>query len=118
MKKYNEALSNITLRHLCIKNDWFTAGTNEQYARLFEMNDNGASVKDLAMAIWFCSSDVAYTDIVEALEEATAWPIYVDYIIEKLERLEFGETELEIIREALTTHQDAGKAYRVVRDSE
>lgn len=115
MKKYNVKIENGTLRQLCITNDWFTAGTCEQYEKLFELNEKGASVETLATVIWTCSCDAEYETILDKLNEVSAWPIYVDYIIEKLERLEFGNTELEIIREALTTHQDAGKSYRIVR---
>lgn len=37
MKKYIEtrAMDSSKLRSLCIKNDWYTCGTNEEYGRLF-----------------------------------------------------------------------------------
>lgn len=114
MKKYNVEIENGTLRQLCITNDWFTAGTNEQYAKLFELNEKGASIDTLATVIWTCSTGEEYDTILTKLEEASAWPLYVDYIVEKLEYMQFGKTELEIIRQALTTHPDAGKSYRVV----
>ena len=44
-----------TLRRLCIQKQWFTDGTNSQYEKLFDMNRNGASVKELALIIWVCS---------------------------------------------------------------
>ncbi len=114
MKKYTDRIENDRLRQLCIENDWFTSGTNEQYDRLFTLNGSGARLDTIAALIWACSSGADLDDITAQLEEASAWPIYVGYIMDKLEMLEFGETERAIIREALTTHPDAGKAYRVI----
>lgn len=48
-------MTNEALRELCIKNNWFTCGSNHQYNKLFEMNENGRSVGELALAIWLCS---------------------------------------------------------------
>lgn len=114
MNYYADSIENSRLRQMCIDNDWFTSGTNEQYSRLFTLNENGASIDTLATAIWLCSSGAAYEDILATLNEDAAWPLYVGYIMDKLEMLEFGEIERAIIREALTTHPDAGKAYRVI----
>lgn len=33
--------TNGILRNLCIKNNWFTCGTNEQYEKLFYANEYG-----------------------------------------------------------------------------
>lgn len=44
-----------SLRQLCIYNDWFTAGSNEQYDRLFYANENGFSIGEIATIIWACS---------------------------------------------------------------
>lgn len=67
-------ISNNTLRHLCIKNNWFTEGTNSQYEKLFEMNKSGAGIEQIATVIWLCSdSDVPENcrrDIIFALHEA------------------------------------------------
>lgn len=54
------------LRELCIKNDWFTAGTNDQYDKLFEANRNGMGIVEIAAIIWVCS-DAEYADIYHAL---------------------------------------------------
>lgn len=50
-------MTNEELRELCIKNNWFTCGSNHQYDKLFEMNENGRSVDELALVIWLCSND-------------------------------------------------------------
>lgn len=46
-----------TLRDLCIKNDWFTCGSNHQYYKLFDMNKAGCPIDELALVIWLCSDD-------------------------------------------------------------
>lgn len=55
------------LRNLCIKNNWFTAGTNEQYEKLFFMNSTGVGLEMLATIIWICSEDVFITDVLDVL---------------------------------------------------
>lgn len=65
--------SSCELRLLCIKNDWFTAGSNEQYNKLFYANSNGCSIEEIATIIWLCSSEEhARRDIMEKLKEAQA----------------------------------------------
>lgn len=120
MKHYIDRLTREDLRGLCIEKDWFTGGTCEQYERMFQALEDGASVEDLATMIWMCSTDedgqpLRRADIVEVLNERQAWPISVGYLTDTLQRNGFGETEVEIIREALMTHPDAGKAYRVIQ---
>lgn len=43
------------LRKLCIDNNWFSSGDNEQYHRLFYANENGFSIGEIATIIWVCS---------------------------------------------------------------
>lgn len=43
------------LRGLCIKNSWFTEGTNGQYEKLREMAKSGVTAHDLALVIYICS---------------------------------------------------------------
>ena len=43
------------LRQLCIKNDWFTEGSNSQYEKLFYANENGCPIEEIATIIWVCS---------------------------------------------------------------
>ena len=67
-------IDNDKLRSLCIKHDWFTCGTNSQYSKLFEMNEQGAGIEQIATVIWLCSdSDIPQNcrrDIILALHEA------------------------------------------------
>lgn len=62
------------LRALCIEHDWFTCGTNEQYAKLFYANTNGASMEEIATIIWLCSDDEKHCrrDILASLKAARA----------------------------------------------
>ena len=62
-------IPNDDLRTLCIRNDWFTCGTNRQYEKLFEANRFGASLHDIVVIIWLCS-DVSMQQIREELEKA------------------------------------------------
>ena len=54
MKKYT-VTTNESLRLLCIKHDWFTQGSNEQYRKLFYANENGCPIEEIATIIWICS---------------------------------------------------------------
>ena len=67
-------IDNDKLRSLCIEHDWFTCGTNSQYRKLFEMNEQGAGIEQIATVIWLCSdSDIpenCRSDIILALHEA------------------------------------------------
>lgn len=62
-------MSNSQLRRLCVVNDWFNCGTNEQYEKLFTYNEKGAFISQLAVMIWICS-DAELDDITRKLEEA------------------------------------------------
>lgn len=62
-------IPNDDLRTLCIRNNWFTCGTNRQYEKLFEANRFGASLHDIVVIIWLCS-DVSMHQIREELEKA------------------------------------------------
>lgn len=61
-------MSNEQLRNLCINNNWFTSGTNSQYEKLFQLNEENAPVQDLALVIWVCSEGWEWLDIVKAVE--------------------------------------------------
>lgn len=54
------------LRRLCIQFDWFDAGTNYQYDKLFEMLDSDSPARELAAAIWICSKGTTIT-VVESI---------------------------------------------------
>ena len=47
------------LRSLCVKNQWFTCGTNSQYEKMFEINETTKNINLLAVVIWACSADAA-----------------------------------------------------------
>lgn len=68
----NGRISNDELRSLCIKNHWFTCGTTHQYEKFFKMNEQGASIEQLATVIWLCSDEEEHCrrDIIIALHEA------------------------------------------------
>ena len=58
------------LRKLCIANNWFTAGSINQYEKLFERNNEEASITELSIIIWVCSSNASKEEIYEKLIEA------------------------------------------------
>ena len=70
MKKYSITTPD-DLRSLCIKNNWFTCGTNRQYEKLFYANENGCPVEEIATIIWLCSDEECRRmDILDTLVEA------------------------------------------------
>lgn len=70
MKKYSITTPD-ELRRLCIKNNWFTCGSNRQYDKLFYANENGCPIEEIATIIWLCSDeDCRRLDILEILAEA------------------------------------------------
>ena len=69
----------------------------------------------MAACIWSNSGDWVDLDtITDQLRNLNRWPIHLDSIRRALEDAQFGETEIEIITEAVRTHQDAGTAYKVI----
>jgi hypothetical protein len=75
MKKYSVTTPE-NLRSLCIRNNWFTEGTNRQYDKLFYANEHGATLDEIATIIWLCSdtseNGICRTDILEELAEENA----------------------------------------------
>ena len=57
------------LRSICIANSWFTDGSITQYNKLFELNNNGASLEELALVIYICSSNATQENIIKTLKE-------------------------------------------------
>ena len=55
---------------LCVRNNWFTCGTAEQYERMFRMVELGYSARDVAMVIWFCSAGVGFNSVYEKIRKA------------------------------------------------
>lgn len=58
------------LRRLCVEKNWFTAGSQEQYDKLFDANSRGFSLEAIATIIWLCSEDCEYSEILEELKLA------------------------------------------------
>lgn len=58
MAKFN-TVDSASLRELCIKNNWFTGGTCEQYDKLFQVNRDceNFSFSDVALIVWLCSNE-------------------------------------------------------------
>ena len=56
------------MRGICIKRNWFTAGSTDQYSRLFDRVREGAEIKELAVIIWLCTPDVSQEEIERALK--------------------------------------------------
>ncbi len=57
------------LRSVCIRNKWFTEGTNRQYDKLFYANEMRWPIDEIATIIWLasdtdettCRRDILYT---------------------------------------------------------
>lgn len=56
MKNYT-VTTRENLRLLCIRHDWFTCGSIEQYEKLFYANENGCPLEEIATIIWLCSDE-------------------------------------------------------------
>lgn len=60
-------LTREVLRRICISNEWFTCGTNEQYEKLFAALDNERPLHEIATIIWVCSEDCWTLDGIKAM---------------------------------------------------
>ena len=64
-------IPNEDLRMLCIKNNWFTCGSCEQYEKLFMANRFGMPLEQIAVIIWTCSNEKwLLLTIINELEKA------------------------------------------------
>lgn len=75
------------IREACIKNDWFTCGTNEEYNEMFEMakqmKPNSPKIhSDLVMKIYLCS-DMEYSPLESASSDSYE---YMNKVITKIIR--------------------------------
>lgn len=57
----------VEIRDLCIKNNWFTNGTNTQYSLMFDRVRDEADIDEIATIIWVCSENVTKEEIVKEL---------------------------------------------------
>lgn len=84
-------IPNDKLRVLCIKNDWFTCGTNTQYERLFQANTDRMCVETIATIIWICSENTDRNAILATLKAArAAWTHSLVTIPEKSSEAKAG----------------------------
>jgi hypothetical protein len=56
------------VRVLCIKNNWFTVGTNKEFEKMFQLVKAKKPVEYVARQIYLNSDNVYYRDIVNKLE--------------------------------------------------
>lgn len=90
------ALSAEDLRVLCIQEDWFTNGDNSQYEKLFDMNREGASLEELALVIWICSSDVSREEVLKKLTDRRSRNYTLDRYKRAIERIGGAEKLLNL----------------------
>jgi len=55
------------LRELCIQNNWFTSGSSNQYAKLFDSYYNDSSIEDVSLIIWLCTPNTTQELIIKEL---------------------------------------------------
>ena len=65
-------IPNDKLRELCIKNNWFTCGSNSQYEKLFQANKDRFTADQIATIIWVCSDNADRNSILATLKAARA----------------------------------------------
>lgn len=68
-KEVDRMLSAESVRVICIKNNWFTGGTNEQYRKLFQLIRNDAPLVHIALTIWLCSPNTDRAEIEKELRQ-------------------------------------------------
>jgi hypothetical protein len=56
------------VRVMCIKNNWFTCGSNKEFEKMFQLVKKKAAVEQVAKQIYFNSDNVYYRDILNKLE--------------------------------------------------
>lgn len=66
-----KAISKDKLYLLCNRYQWFTAGDIDQYNKLFQKCEAGASLEELALIIWLCSSNATEKEILHILQDET-----------------------------------------------
>lgn len=112
ISKYN--ISERKLRDLCTENYWCTLCDDEQYKRIIAMAEDGAPTDTLASMIWICSEVADQADIKRQLDSLTIYPINIDLVVCALANAGLWQTEIDIVAEALRTHQDEGTAYKAI----
>lgn len=67
INQYGCPLTSSELRAICIKYDLFTCGDIDQYNKLFDMLNNGATLNEIAAVIWVCSRIESISAVVRLL---------------------------------------------------
>jgi hypothetical protein len=57
------------LYKLCNEENLFTCGSQEQYDKMFQKNDEGVPLKQIAAMIWICSDDISLDDVIYLLKK-------------------------------------------------
>lgn len=104
-------MTNEALRNLCIKNNWYTRGTIEEYENLFRMNENHATYADLAMDIFIHSGECKLTKIEEELMKQDMPEINLVKLMNDLRSAGWTDKQTQIIFLAVHGDPDNGKTY-------
>lgn len=113
------------LRELCIKNNWFSCGSNSQYDKLFEANTHGFTTEQIAIIIWLCSDNADHNSILATLKAArAAWTRSMITIHEKspaakaayLAAIEEAETMNELLDVRSRFSEDEALPYEDFTD--
>lgn len=64
------------LRSLCVRKNWFTCGSCEQYMKMFDMNKEKKPLEEIALVIWLCSKEVTRDEAQKELES-----LHEDYLM-------------------------------------
>ena len=113
MNQYHIPVSNDDLHEFCINYELFTSGSNEQFKKLFAMNEAGASIDAMAAAVWVCSDGCSYQEVLELMHREFAWTVNTARITAVLKAAGIDTTTTAIVSEALRTHQDEGSCYQI-----
>lgn len=112
-------MTNERLRELCIENEWFTCGSNEEYEQLFYLNKNGTNTETLAAIIWMHSGyNSLHTETLNEIKKKFNYEelpcISIKYLKESLKEKHWGEWEIEQIINAVKEAPAHGKEYKTI----
>ena len=92
-----------TIRKICIENDWYTCGTNEDFENLQDMVDSGKfDINDIVENIMLYSDDdIKYSDVKNIIEKYNNTKLTdTDKAIQIIERTNFN-ADYDVIEESL-----------------
>ena len=95
-------LSFETIRILCMENDWYTCGTNEDFENLQDMVDSGkVDIDDIVMDIVLHSDNVHFSDVKNIIEKYNNTKLTdTDKAKQIIERTNFN-ADYDVIEESL-----------------